>query len=473
MSTKKQKKSLFKSGAAKPNSSIPSTSNPSKNSSGSVFTKSTKTKLENTRKAELKGGSSSTGPALGKKSRILLVLSAIGPGMISAMAGNDAGGIATYSTCGALFGYRTLWIIPVMMIFLIIVQEAASRMGAKTGKGLSSLIRERFGIRLAALAMLTLLTANTATTFSEFAGIAAAMELFGVSKYISVPIAALTVWLLIIGGSYKKVQNIFLVISCVFITYIAAGILAGPDWVSAFSSTFAPQPLLESSYLSLIIATIGTTIAPWMIFFTQSNVVEKGSEIKELPLIRIDAVTGAIAACVVAWFIILTTGTVLYPEGIVISDAADAATALGPIAGEYATVLFGAGLLAASLLAACVLPLTTSEVICEAFGWERGVDHKWKEAPLFNGIFTAIVIFSALIVLIPNINLMGMMLVAQQISGVLLPLILIFMLILLKDRRLMGKQANGKVLNFLFKFAIVVMISLSLVTYSMQLFGFS
>lgn len=395
----------------------------------------------------------------------------MGPGIISAMSGNDAGGIATYSSCGALFGYSTLWMIPVMMIFLAIVQEAASRMGAKTGKGLSSLIRERFGIRLAALAMLALLTANTATAFSEFAGIAAAMELFGISKYISVPIAALAVWLLIVGGSYKKVEKIFLAISCVFVTYIIAGVLAGPDWGEAMSSTFVPQPMMDSSYLSLIIATIGATIAPWMIFFAQSNIVNKGSEVEELPLIRIDAITGAIVACVVAWFIILTTGTVLYPQGIVINDAADAAMALGPIAGEYASVLFGAGLLAASLLAACVLPLTTSEVICEAFGWERGVDRKWREAPLFNGIFTAIVIVSAVIVLIPDLNLMSIMLVAQQISGVLLPVILIFMLILLKDRRIMGKLVNNRIQNFLFKFAIVVMIALTLVTYAMQILG--
>ncbi len=405
------------------------------------------------------------------KNKFLLILAAMGPGIVSAMAGNDAGGIATYSICGSEYGYATLWMIPVMMIFLIIVQEGASRMGAKTGKGLASLIRERFGIRLACIAMLALLTANTATTFSEFAGIAAAMELFGVSKYISVPVSAFTVWMLIVGGSYKKVQNVFLLVSCVFVTYIAAGILAGPDWLEAAHDTFVPQPMMESSYLSLVIATIGATIAPWMVFFAQSNIVNKGSEIKDLPYIRIDAVTGAIVACIVAWFIILTTGTVLYPQGITITDAADAALALGPIAGEFSSVLFGAGLLGASLLAACVLPLTTSEVICEAFGWERDIDRRWSEAPLFNGIFTAILVISAVIVLIPEINLMSMMIISQQISGVLLPVILIFMLILLKDRRIMGSQVNGKLSNFLFKLAIIVMILLTVTTYVMQILG--
>ncbi len=408
-----------------------------------------------------------------KKSRnkILLIFAAMGPGLVSAMAGNDAGGIATYSTCGAEFGYATLWMIPVMILFLIIVQEAASRMGARTGKGLAALIRERFGVRLTALAMLALLIANTATSFSEFAGIAAAMELFGVSKLVSVPIAALAVWLLITGGSYKRVEKIFLLISCVFLTYIVAGIIAKPDWSEALQATFVPNPVAEPSYFSLIIATIGTTIAPWMIFFAQSNVVEKGSSVKDLKFIRIDAVTGAVVACIVAWFIVLTTGTVLFPQGIHIESAADAAMALAPIAGEFSGVLFGAGLMAASLLAACVLPLTTSEIICEAFGWERGVDHNWKEAPQFNTIFTVIVILSAIIVLLPNIDLMSIMLVAQFISGILLPVTLIFMLYLLKDRRLMGKYVNRSWQNFLIKLAIIVVIGLTIATFVMQFMG--
>ena len=406
-----------------------------------------------------------------KKGRIALLLGAMGPGIVAAMAGNDAGGISTYSICGADFGFATLWTIPIMMVMLIIVQEAASRMGAKTGKGLSALIRERFGIRLAALAMLALLVANTATTFSEFAGVAAAMELFGVSKYISVPIAAFVVWLLIAGGSYRRVEKVSLRISCVFITYIAAGILAGPDWGEAARATVVPEVLFGGSYFSTIIALIGTTIAPWMIFFTQSNVVDKGVTPKELFYERVDVVTGAVVSCVVAWFIILTTGTVLFPQGVAIVDAADAAMALGPIAGDFATLLFAAGLMAASLMAACILPLTTSDVICEAFGWERGLDRSWSEARAFKGMFTAILVFSAVIVLIPDINLMGMMLLAQFINGVLLPVILIFILILLKDRRLMGQYTNKKIHNFVIKLTIFIVVALTAALLVMQFLG--
>ena len=422
--------------------------------------------LEKKQMAHMEGAGQPAEPK--KRRKLMLILSAIGPGVVAAMAGNDAGGISTYSICGADYGFMALWTIPVMMVFLIIVQEAAARMGAKTGKGLSALIRERFGIRLAALAILALLIANTATTFSELAGVAAAMELFGVSKYISVPIAGLFVWLLINAGSYQRVEKVFLIISCVFITYIFAGFLAGPDWTEALTSTVVPRAMLSSDYFEVVIALIGTTIAPWMIFFTQSNVVDKGVSVKELFYERIDVVTGAAVSCIVAWFIILTTGAVLHPQGTEIVDAADAAMALGPIAGKYATVLFGAGLLAASLLAACILPLTTSDVICEAFGWERGIGTKWSEAPQFKSIFTAILIFSCLIVLIPNVNLMGIMLLAQFINGVLLPVLLIFILILLKDKRLMGNYANGKVANFLIKLAIVVIIALTVALLLLQ-----
>ena len=322
------------------------------------------------------------------KGKLLLVLAAMGPGIVTAMAGNDAGGISTYSTAGANFGFATLWVVPIMCVLLIIVETCAGRMGAVTGKGFAALIRERFGIRLTALAMLALLIGNVATTFSEFAGIASGMEMFGVSKYISVPVAAFTVWLLIVGGSYKRVQRVFLALSLVFITYIVAAFLADPDWESALTSTVIPHVVGESSFISLVIAMVGTTIAPWMMFFTQSNVVEKGLTVKDLFSQRVDAVSGTIAACLVAWFIIVTTGAVLFPAGITIDSAADAARALAPFAGQYAEALFAIGLVAASFLAACVLPLTTAFVICEAFGWEAGVSFKWKEAPAFKSIFT-------------------------------------------------------------------------------------
>lgn len=409
----------------------------------------------------------------GKKqhSKAWLVLAAMGPGIVTAMAGNDAGGISTYSTVGAKFGYMTLWVIPVMCILLIVVQTTATRMGVVTGKGFSALIRERFGIRLTALAMLALLIGNVATTFSEFAGIASGMEMFGVPRWISVPIAAAAVWGLIVGGSYKRVQNIFLALSCVFVTYIVAAILAQPDWNLALAHTVMPEASSDLSFLSLTVAMVGTTIAPWMMFFSQSNVVEKGVGVDELPYQRIDAVTGAIVGCIVAWFIIVTTGTVLFPQGIEIESAADAASALAPFAGEYAEALFAIGLVAASLLAACVLPLTTAFVICEAFGWEAGVSFSWKEAPTFKGIFTFIICLSVIVVLIPNLDLMGVMLTAQFVNGVILPILLIFMAIICTDEYIMGKFRVGRITRILLYLTIVVVGILSVVCLVMQILG--
>lgn len=380
-----------------------------------------------------------------KKSQILVILAAMGPGIVSAMAGNDAGGISTYSTAGADFGYATLWTIPIMCILLAVVQTTAARMGAVTGKGFAALIRENFGIRLTALAMLALLIGNVATTFSEFAGIASGMSLFGIPSYVSVPVAAVIVWLLITKGSYKSVERVFLAVSLVFITYIIAAFLAGPDWGAVLKATVTPQVPADVHFVSLTIAMIGTTIAPWMMFFTQSNVVDKGVSVEGDGLFsqKVDAISGTVAACLVAWFIIVTTGSVLYPAGIQVDSAASAASALEPFAGQYAQVLFAAGLTAASFLAACVLPMTTSYVICEAFGWEAGVDFSWHEAPVFNGILTFVVVFSAAVVMIPNINLMGVMLTAQFINGIILPVLLVFMALLSSDKRLMGSYVSG------------------------------
>ena len=409
----------------------------------------------------------------GKKqhSKAFLVLAAMGPGIVTAMAGNDAGGISTYSTVGAKFGYMTLWIIPVMCVLLIVVQTTATRMGVVTGKGFSALIRESFGIRLTALAMLALLIGNVATTFSEFAGVASGMEMFGVPRWISVPVAAAAVWGLIVGGSYKRVQNIFLVLSCVFATYIVAAFLAQPDWNETFQHTLVPAASSDVGFLSLTVAMVGTTIAPWMMFFAQSNVVEKGVRVRDLPYQRIDAVTGAVVGCIVAWFIIVTTGTVLFPQGIEVESAEAAAAALEPFAGQYAKAMFAIGLVAASLLAACVLPLTTAFVICEAFGWEAGVSFTWKEAPLFKGIFTFIIVVSAVVILIPNIDLMGIMLTAQFVNGVILPVLLVFMAIICTDKHVMGKYTVGKFTRIILCFTIVVVGILSAICLVMQVLG--
>ncbi len=405
------------------------------------------------------------------KPKWLLVLAAMGPGIVTAMAGNDAGGISTYSTAGAEFGFGTLWVIPIMCVLLIIVETTAGRMGAVTGKGFAALIRERFGIRLTAFAMLALLVGNVATTFSEFAGIASGMEMFGVSKYLSVPVAAVAVWVLIVGGSYRRVQRVFLVLSLVFLTYIVAAFMADPDWGAALQATAMPSAQASPSFIALVIAMVGTTIAPWMMFFAQSNVVEKGLTPKDLLPQRVDAVSGTIAACLVAWFIIVTTGAVLHPAGIAIESAADAAAALAPFAGQYAQALFAIGLVAASFLAACVLPLTTAFVVCEAFGWEAGVSFTWKEAPTFKGIFTVVIAASAVVVLLPDINLLSVMLTAQLVNGIILPVLLAFMAMIAADKRIMGGFRARMASRVLLWATVGVVAALTLALFAMQALG--
>ena len=410
-------------------------------------------------------------PKQREKSKLLLILAAMGPGIVTAMAGNDAGGISTYSTVGAEFGYASLWVIPVMCVLLIVVQMTAGRMGAVTGKGFAALIRERFGIRLTALAMLCLLVGNVCTTFSEFAGIASGMEMFGVPTWISVPIAAVGVWLLVVGGSYKRVEKVFLVLSFVFVTYVIAAFMAQPDWADTVRHTVIPTVVQDQSFISLTISMIGTTIAPWMMFFAQSNIVEKGNTTEDYLSIKVDAVSGTIAACLVAWFIIVTTGTVLFPQGIQIESAADAAHALSPFAGQYAEALFGIGLIAASFLAACVLPLTTSFVICEAFGWEAGVSFKWREAPMFKGILTFVIFFSGIVVIIPNIDLMGVMLTAQFVNGLILPVLLVFMAIIGADKRIMKSWRLPIAMRALLWLTVAIVTVLTVALLVMQLLG--
>ncbi len=406
------------------------------------------------------------------KSKLAIIFAAMGPGLVTAMAGNDAGGIATYSQVGALFGYSTLWVFPIMCVLLIVVQLTAGKMGAVTGKGFSALIRERFGIRLTALAMLALLIGNVATIISQFAGIASGMEMFGVSKYLTVIVAAVVVWLLVVGGNYQRVERVFLLLSLVFVTYIVAAIMSGPNWEDAIISTFVPTVRSESQYLSLMIAMVGTTIAPWMIFNLQSNVVEKGLTTEDGLSMKADAISGTIAAVIVAWFIVVTTGTVLYPQGISVESAADAAMALEPFAGQYAKILFAVGLIGASFLAACVLPLTTAFVICEAFGWEAGVRFSWQEAPIFKGILTFVIAFSALVVLIPNLDLMQVMLFSQFVCGVILPVLLVFMGIIAADKRIMGKHAAGKVTRVLIWATVIIVTALTVALLVFQVMGY-
>ena len=411
----------------------------------------------------------------GNKKRKLtlgLILGAMGPGLLAALSGNDAGGIATYSSAGASYGYKMLWMLPVMTVLLIVTQETAARCGCVTGKGLASLIREKFGVRKSVLAMAALLIANTAVTISEFAGIASGLALFGIPASISVPLVALLIWLLTMSGSFQRIEKILLMVSCVFVAYVVAAFMAGPNWGQVAYDTVVPNIQGDPAYVSLVVATIGTTIAPWMIFLAQNNVVDKNAGEDDIILQRIDAISGSVAADLVAWFIIITTGTVLFPAGIHISDAADAAKALEPIAGQFSTILFASGLVAASFLAACVLPGVTSSAICEAFGWERGADRSWDEAPIYRGLITGIIAVSAVLVLLPGVDLFQIMMGSQVINGVLLPVVLVFQVLIAADKHVMGSNRNGRVWNVLTWATIAIITVLTIVMFVLQAMGY-
>jgi len=374
---------------------------------------------------------------------------AVGPGLLAASAGNDAGGIATYASAGALYGYGMLWAMVLITLFVGVVQEMSARMGAVTGKGFADLVRESFSLRVTTFILFTLFIANAGIIVSEFIGIAAASELFGISRYISVPIAAVFVWLLVTRGSYARVEKIFLGLSLVFLAYIGAAFLAKPDWHAVFRQTLVPHLRFEVGYLHLLIALIGTTISPYMQLFVQSSVVEKGVTPDEYRYTRFDVIVGTLFAGIVAAFIIIATAATLYPKGILVTSANDAAQALEPIAGPYAKVLFGLGLLGASLLAAGVLPLSTTYVMSEAFGFERGVSRTWEEAPIFMGLFTGLVLLGAVLALIPGLPLIRVLVGVYVLNGLLLPIELFAMLRLVNDRELMGEHVNGPVYNAL------------------------
>lgn len=384
---------------------------------------------------------------LGGRSELFRWLAILGPGLIAANAGNDAGGIATYATVGASYGYSLLWMIVVITFSLAVVQEMAARMGAVTGKGLSDLIREQFGVRWTAFAMLTILIANGGTIASEFAGIAAALELFGVSKYISVPVIAIVLWWLVVKGSYRRVERVFLLLTTAFFGYIISAFLAGPDWGQVIRHTLMPSFRLEAGYIYMFVATVGTTITPYMQLFQQSSVVEKGITVAEYPLERLDTLVGVLFSDLISFFIIVATGATLFVHGIQVQTAADAAQALAPLAGPYASALFAAGLFGASMLAAGVLPLATSFAICEAFGWESGVNHDFDEAPVFYSLFTGLIVLGALTTLIPGLPLFQVLVLVQVVNGVLLPVLLVFMMRLTNDRELMGDYVNGPLFN--------------------------
>jgi NRAMP (natural resistance-associated macrophage protein)-like metal ion transporter len=390
--------------------------------------------------------------------RIWLFLAIIGPGLVTANVDNDAGGIATYSIAGASFGYKLLWTLIPMTLALIIVQEMCARMGAVTGKGLADLIRERFGVKITFFAMIGLLIANFGTTVSEFAGVGASMELFGVSKFISVPLGAVLVWWLVLKGSYKVVERVFLFLCLIYFCYVPSGIMAKPPWGEVMRQLVIPHFSLNTEYLTILLGVIGTTIAPWMQFYIQSAVVEKGITAKDYGYSRLDVIFGCCMTDFIAMFIIVACAATLYSHSIKIDSAEAAAMALAPLAGSWASSLFAIGLLNASIFAAAILPIGTAFFVCEAFGLEAGIDKSWEEAPVFYWLFTLLVILGASFVLIPNASLIKIMLWPQVINGALLPFVLIFMVKLINNKDLMGEYTNNWGYNLLTWTTITVII---------------
>ncbi|MEK6692113.1 MAG: Nramp family divalent metal transporter [Nitrospirota bacterium] len=398
-----------------------------------------------------------------ERRRILLFLAVIGPGIITANVDNDAGGIATYSVAGARFGYSLLWVLIPTTIALIVIQEMVARMGVVTGKGLSELIREEYGVKSAFFIMLALLVANFGTTIAEFAGWAASMEVFGMTRYITVPFMALSIWFLVIKGSFRIVERVLLVACLLYMGYIISGFLSRPDWLKVATHTFIPTFKWDRDFIMLTIAIIGTTITPWMQFYLQSSIAEKGIKKEQYKTSRLDVIIGCSMTNIIAFFIIVTCATTLFPLGIKINDASEAAIALKPLAGDYASTLFAVSLANASILGAIIVPLATAYYICEAMGWEAGVNKTFKEAPQFMGIYTALILISALIILIPRAPLVLLMILSSVLNGIILPFILIFAVLLVNKRSIMGEHVNSKTYNYVAWGTVIVMIGLSLI----------
>lgn len=408
--------------------------------------------------------------AVARRRGLLAYLAVIGPGVIAANAGNDAGGIATYASAGADYGYNLLWTLIPLVLMLGIVQETCARMGAVTGKGLSDLIREQFGVRWTVLVMLALLVANGGVTVSEFVGIAAAAELFGVPRYVVVPLAAFAVWWLVVKGSYRRVERVFLLMSLVFLGYIVSAFMAKPQWGEVARGLVRPRVEFNAGYLFTVVALIGTTISPYMQVFVQSSVVEKGVTEEDYALTRVDVWTGTVFAIAVAFFIAVATAATLHVVGVRIESAEQAALALEPLAGPYAKTLFGVGLFGASMLAAAVLPLSTAYSISEALGFEKGVSRTFREAPIFLGIFTFLIVVGGLVAMIPGLPLFDVLLFTQVINGLLLPVLLVSILRLVNNRELMGAHVNGRVYNAASWLTAAVVSALSLLFIATKLF---
>jgi Mn2+/Fe2+ NRAMP family transporter len=405
---------------------------------------------------------------------ILIFLSIMGPGIITANVDNDAGGITTYSLAGANFGYTLLWTMVPIMLALILVQEMCNRMGIVTGKGLSDLIREKFGVKVTFYLMLLILLTNFGNIIAEFAGITASMELFGINRYVCVPICAFLVWYMVVKGTYKTVEKVFLTACVFYISYVISGFMVKPPWPVILKEFVKPQASVIPGYLMMFVAVLGTTIAPWMQFYQQASVAEKGIKIQDYKYSKLDTIVGCVVVNIVAVFIIIVCGTVLFKGGGImpIQTAADAARALKPLAGEYCSFLFAFGLLNASLFAASILPLSTAYSVCESFGWETGVNKTFSDAPLFYILYTLLIIFGSGIILLPGMPLIKIMWVSQLINGLVLPFVLVFMLLIINDKKIMREYTNSKLDNILSITCTVVISVISLILVISQMLSY-
>jgi NRAMP (natural resistance-associated macrophage protein)-like metal ion transporter len=403
--------------------------------------------------------------------RVALLLAVLGPGLITSNVDNDAGGISTYSLAGAQFGYRLLWSLIPMTIALYVTEEMCARMAVATGKGLSDLIREEFGFRPTFFVMVTGFLVDLGNVVAEFAGVASAMQIFGVTRYIAVPLAGLLVWVLVLRGTYRQVEKVFLALCTFYLTYMFSAILARPNWLDAARHVVIPSVQFNASYLLMLTALVGTTIAPWQFFYLQAGFVEKRVGPRQYKQARADVMAGSISCMIIVFFIIVCTAATLYTTGHrTIADAADAARSLQPLAGKWASLLFAFGLLNASLFAASILPLSTAHVICEGLGFEAGIDRKFSEAPIFYWLYTILIVGGGGLILIPHVPLWKILVLSQVANGVWLPIVLIFMILLINRRDLMGDQVNGRAFNIVAWVTSMAMIALTLILIYFGLF---
>ena len=403
--------------------------------------------------------------------QLAIFFAILGPGVITGSVDNDAGGITTYSVAGAMYGYGMIWTLIPSLVVLLVIQEMNARMGIVTGKGLSDLIRENAGVKITLLIFVGLLLSNIGNTTTEFAGVAGSMEIFGISKYISVPVAAILVWILVVKGTYKIAERIFLIFSASLLTYVVSALMAKPHWSEIGSAIIRPGIELNTQSLTMVIALVGTTIAPWMQFYMQSSVIEKGLKMKNYKFTVIDIVVGCIVTVVVAFFIMVACGSTLYPNGIEITIAKDAALSLKPLAGQLASQVFAFGLFVASVFSATILPLATAFYVCEAFGFEAGIDKSWDEAKEFYTLYTGILVISAIIILIPNAPLIEISIWSQVLNGILLPVVLVSMILLINNKKIMGNYTNKPIQNIIGWGAVGILVVLSAVLLILPIIG--